>query len=263
LNSEVVAVIAAAGNGIRRRPITSVIPKSLLPILNRPLLDYAIEECLKSVTNEINVVYSDDLVAHYLAINRAARADMRTVKLIRQVPEHGYGSGVPAMLTSALVGQRLMYYVAVDDVVICDQRDSILLDLIEAKRRTGAAAVVAARFVDAKLAHRYGVLGVRVDGTGEAWLTGIAEKPQELTPGGYLVYLGRFIADSTILDVVRRLRPAVDGELRITDAISAYARQNKVLVLPASYAYFDCGSVDGWLAANIAASRIARHNEEG
>lgn len=224
---------------MRRRPITAVVPKALLPILNTPLLDYAIAECASSLTA---VVYSDDLIAKYL------RATQPHIRMIRQASTDGYGSSVPLQLAADFISCSLLYYVAVDDVVMCPS-GSLLSELLEAKANSGAAAVIAARLVDARSATQYGVLDFQEDGT----LVRIREKPDSLSPGDHQIYLGRVLADPSLLDIVRTLKP-VNGELRVTDAINEYARLHRVLVHQIDYDYYDCGGIKGWMAANTAAA---------
>ncbi|MEV0846382.1 sugar phosphate nucleotidyltransferase [Streptomyces sp. NPDC049954] len=278
------AVIAVAGAGSRFFPIGKTINKSMLPILDRPVLDYAVADCVAAGAQEIAVVVgpgpAGQQVRHYLSHDTdleqyfAERgweekykplADLHTrarFTFIEQPRTHRYGTALPAMIAADWVGADDFLLIAGDDLLLRQDGGSDLADLVRTRAEGGASGAIAAASVPGTQAYRYGVL--RAHSRNEAQLLdGFDEKPLNYEGATAYINISRSLLPSEALDCFRALKPSpVNGEYQATDAIAAFARDHDLLVHPVQGAYHDCGNPAGWLTANNAAARLTGEGEE-
>ena len=274
---DVRAVVCAAGFGTRFFPVTKVISKAMLPILNRPVLDYVLDDCVNGGATEIAIVCSagDVQIRAYLSEDTALRdyfyargwsskyepleqvARGAQVRLLSQPLDGRYGTAIPAMIAEEFVGASLLYLVSGDDFVLRPHKGSLLRDMLDMKLRARADGVVAATRVRRDLTPRYGIL--RTSQCGVTWLHEVVEKPTVEDAPSDLASIGRFLLEPGFFAYLKDLDadPATN-EYRSVDALSAYAREHRVAVYMVESGYHDCGNVDGWLQANLSVRALKR-----
>lgn len=268
------AVVLTAGYGSRMFPVTSVINKSLMPILNLPLIHYLLADLVSAGVRDIALVVSEGgassgsdirryvegderLRESFVARGWAAKRDVidRARKefsaarfTFLEQPETGlYGTAVPAKLSEEFVAGRNVFYCSGDDLLITDPRPADLVSL----RSSAAGAGGAMQVIEVKAAdaHRYGMVETKQQ-NGQPHLARLVEKGAAPSPSR-LANISRYYFTPEIFDHVRTLAPDPGtGELMITDALTLLADSSEIAVSRAQGTYFDCGSVDGWLAAN-------------
>lgn len=265
------AIITAGGWGTRRLPITKVIDKSMLPIGNRPIVDYVVDDCLKAGITEIIFVVSEGStqVQDYYSRNKALedylKATGRGNELNQILPPEGatfhyleqpnnsnkYGTAIPV----ALAAQKYDFsdgavVLMGDDFVYHQDDQNEVVKLIE--EAAGESSLLGVE-VDIKLTHIYGVHNVSKDGL----LQSIVEKPKPGTAPGNLINISKYFMCPKLLDyVIKYCGEDVDGEYVITEPINRYCNDGGIVkVVKTSGRYLDGGTLDGWLEAN----RVVNH----
>lgn len=259
------AIIPVAGWGTRRLPITKAVEKCMLPIGNRPLVDYVVRDCLAAGINEIYFVVGEESTQlqnyyrsnislnDYLRRNNKADklpmiAPLNDVKLHYIVqPSYGkYGTAVPVALAASLIQDSESVVVLMgDDFIYNKDGSSEVKRLIEATPE-GHCALLAAR-VPQQDVSRYGVIEQDSEGN----YARIVDQPTPEEAPSNLINISKYILTKEVLDRAVNLPPAHNGEYQLPDAINGYvAEGGTVRVVPAQGQYLDGGSVEGWLYAN-------------
>jgi UTP--glucose-1-phosphate uridylyltransferase len=277
------AVIAVAGYGSRFFPIAKTVNKCMLPILDRPVVHLAVEDCVRAGIEQIAIVTApgDTQIRHYFTEDKALRQhfherdwdhkyeaiaglhELAEFTFLEQPRDGRYGTALPAMVAADWIDGDDFLLMSGDDVLLRSDGGSDLADLVHARREVvrevtanveqiGAVAAIAAAVVPGDQAHRYGVLVPR-DGL---LLDHLEEKPTDYAAALALVNISRAVLPGFFLDFLDDLKPAANGEFQSTDAIQALAEDHDMLVHPIRGAYHDCGDPAGWLAANVAAAEI-------
>ena len=233
------AVIPAAGLGTRFLPATKAMPKEMLPVVDKPAIQYVVEEAVAAGIEDILIITGRNKNAisnHFDSVpeleaklaekgdhNRLARvvasSDMADIHYLRQGEPKGLGHAVLRARTH--VGDSSFAVLLGDDLM--DERDPLLTAMIEEHERSGAA-VIALMEVDPSQIHLYGTAAVdgAVDG-GAVRVTGLVEKPaKEDAPSNFAV-IGRYVLPSAVFDVLERTEPGKGGEIQLTDALQELA----------------------------------------
>ncbi|WNV84741.1 sugar phosphate nucleotidyltransferase [Umezawaea sp. Da 62-37] len=270
------AVIAVAGTGSRFFPVAKTINKCMLPILDRPVVAYAVADCLAAGVDQIALVISPGetgrQVAHYFSEDPelkayfAARgwqdkyetlASLHTAAeftFIEQPRDDRYGTALPALLATDFVGDDDFFLIAGDDLLLRTDDGSDLADLAAARAAAATPGAVAAVTIPGADAHRYGTLSPRISTSGHQVLETIVEKPRDYHEATAYINISRTLLSADALVYFAKLTPAPNGEYQATDAISAYARDHDILIHPITGRYYDCGNPAGLLAATNAAA---------
>lgn len=230
------AAIAAAGNGTRFLPATKAIPKEMIPLIDRPIIQYLVEELAASGIEDVVFVSRWDKKAledhfsrhptledaleasgkeHYLAETRRP-GELVNVAYIRQ--KGPYGNGTPALNAAPLLGGEPFVYAFGDDLV--SSAVPFTRQLIDQYRKT-PGVILGAQEVPRSEVPKYGMIevdaGMRV--------TRIVEKPEPAAVTSNLVGFGRYILPVELTELLREQPPGRDGELWLMDAIETYMRQ--------------------------------------
>lgn len=267
------AIIPVAGWGTRRLPITKVIEKSMLPIGNRPLVDYVVSDCAKAGIQEIYIVIDEkpfsQVKAYYesnptLDDYLVARGKSDKLKLTSTCPEGvkihffvqndvdaRYGTAAPvAQVVEAFQIDEPTAVLMGDDFIYNQDGSSDLARLTQLIKSSDDSALLAVEIPHEQV-ERYGVLKIE-----NGLLTGIYEKPKkELAPSNY-INISKYIMSPQLLARVVDYYHAndfgpKDQEYLITDPIITHIKEKgKIYVLPINGQYLDGGSVEGWLHAN-------------
>ncbi|MDT0158571.1 UTP--glucose-1-phosphate uridylyltransferase GalU [Microbacterium sp. ARD32] len=237
--STIKAVIPAAGLGTRFLPATKAMPKEMLPVVDKPAIQYVVEEAVSAGIDDILVIIGRNKNAisdHFDSVpelevrlqqkgdhGRLERvmksSDLADIHFVRQGEPKGLGHAVLRARTH--VGDSSFAVLLGDDLI--DERDPLLVDMIAAHERTGAA-VIALMEVDPEHIHLYGVAAV--DGAAEdgvVKVTGLVEKPEAERAPSNLAVIGRYVLPASVFAVLERTPPGKGGEIQLTDALQELA----------------------------------------
>jgi len=266
----------AAGYGTRFLPATKAVPKEMLPILTKPLLQYGVEEALSAgITNmaivtgrgkraiedhfdnafELESQLSGTAKDHYLKeIKEIIKKS--TFTYVRQKQMLGLGHAI--LTGETLIGDEPFAVVLADDLCDCDE-NGVILQMIEIYNQY-QCSVVAIEEVPMNQTHKYGIIaGNLVDNSNNTYqVTDMVEKPEEKNAPSNMAIIGRYILTPDIFNILKNIKPDKNGEIQITDALLVQAKQAKVIAYKFKGRRFDCGSVKGYLeATNYFANKLS------
>jgi UTP--glucose-1-phosphate uridylyltransferase len=261
------AVIPAAGWGTRFLPVTRAYPKELLPLINKPLIQYAVEEALNSGIKEIIIVISSGIHAipdyfkpapelrallQQKGENKLAdemgRLDNRAdITYLTQSERLGLGHAV--LMAKEAVGAEPFAVILPDDVV--DAREPVLAQMLKVFKKY-ESSVVAVESIDTPEIQRYGVIRPETVSPRVHKVLSLVEKPTPETAPSSLGIVGRYILMPEIFDAIRATKPGSQGEIQLTDAASILLRTQFIYALEFEGRRFDMGNPVGWLEAQVA-----------
>jgi UTP--glucose-1-phosphate uridylyltransferase len=242
------AVIAAAGYGTRFLPATKVQPKEMLPLIDKPIIQYLVEEAVNSGIRDIIIVTragqhiledhfdsSFELEAqlknnHKIGLLRKVKKipQMANFIYLRQTKDYPYGNGSPLLVAKNLIGKNEPFvYMFGDDLVKSKVPCTKQLINFWKKHGDSGKVVIAAQEVSWKETSRYGVLRFRRGSN--CIVEGIVEKPKAKKAPSNLVQFGRFILNSEVIKILEKKKLGKGGELWLADALCEHAGTGKVL----------------------------------
>jgi UTP--glucose-1-phosphate uridylyltransferase len=258
-------IIPAAGRGTRLLPATKVTPKELLPVYDRLVLDFAIDEAVSLGADRIIIVistaklsiqtYLDDRKLRGCAGKFASPAALQRVGpeiiyVFQDIPR-GLGHAVLCCKDVMLPGP---FAVLLPDDMIAGPNC-----LVEMAARYSAGHMVAAMQVKPEHASQYGIFRLSGPPDGDCVpVSGMVEKPSDCEMPSSLAAVGRYVLDPMIFDVLDRTPNGRGGELQLTDAINISARATQVLAFKFRGTRHDCGNHDGLLGASLARQAAVR-----
>ncbi len=245
------AIFPVAGRGTRMLPATRAVPKELLPVLDTPLIDFAIDEARAAGIKRLIFVTHPDKEPIRQHIQRGlpdtANEDSPEVIFVDQTAPLGLGHAV--LCAQHLVLPGPVAVVLPDDLILGGE--GCLSEMVEAYARTPARHLVASMQVPRDQVSRYGILAVANASASLMPADTLVEKPQpEFAPSNHAV-VGRYILDPVIFDAIAGLRPGAGGEIQLTDAIAQTANEVGLAGFAFSGQRFDCGSKRGLFQAII------------
>jgi UTP--glucose-1-phosphate uridylyltransferase len=264
------AVFPVAGLGTRFLPATKAMPKEMLPVVDRPLIQHVVDEAREAgiehfifVTGRNKAVIEDHFDRQFelemTLKERRKTADLKllsedlpgpgTTSFTRQQSPLGLGHAV--WCARELVG-REPFALLLPDVLV-QNKPGCLAQMMEVYRGLKEAAnVVAVEEVPAERVHMYGVVGVGAS-KGKAFkITGMVEKPARKDAPSNLIITGRYILQPEVFDILESQQTGAGGEIQITDAMLTMAKKQPFYGLKFAGKSFDCGSKIGFLSANVA-----------
>jgi UTP--glucose-1-phosphate uridylyltransferase len=263
------AVFPVAGLGTRFLPATKAMPKEMLPVVDRPLIQHVVDEAREAgiehfifVTGRNKSVIEDHFdrqpELEQTLGERSRQADLDA--LAGDLPGPGsasftrqqlpLGLGHAVWCARELVG-REPFALLLPDVLV-QHTPGCLAQMIEAARDTGPANIIAVEEVPTERVHMYGVVGIGERRGPLFALTQMVEKPSRETAPSNLIITGRYILQPEIFDVLAQGKRGAGGEIQLTDAMIELASRQPFLGLQFAGRSFDCGSKIGFLAANVA-----------
>ncbi len=255
-NQTTVAVIPAAGRGTRLQPATHAIPKPLLPVVDRPAIEYVIEEAADAGAREVVVIVDPDggdLFEQHFAAGGLARAVGLRITTVRQDEPLGLGDAIRR--AAPVVGDRRFMCLLADTILRpgCDLMGPLLA-------AGDDASAVALNEVDGDLLDRYGVVSFDGwDAPGVARLTGAIEKPGAARAPSNLGLIGRYVFNPDVFDALAGLDAGHGGEIQLTDAVDVLARWGTCRGVVVDDGLLDMGRPIGLLGASAV---IALHDKE-
>ena len=259
------AVIPAAGLGTRFLPVTRSVPKELLPILDRPMLQYVVEEAAEAGVTDVIVVTSPgkENVAEYfrprpdlearlagdaqLLEKARSGADLADVSFVIQ--EEPLGLGHAVLTAREAVGDEPFAVILPDDIV--DHTPGVLSQMMAAVAGEEDAAAVAAERVPWALVHNYGVVDSEPSGEGRHRVNGLVEKPPPGTAPSNLSIVGRYLLPAQVFDCLERTPPGARGEIQLTDGLALLMEDMAVYACEFDGIRYDGGNPLGLLRASL------------
>ena len=255
----------AAGYGTRFLPATKSMPKEMLPVVDKPLIQYGVEEAMEAGMCNIGIVtgrgkraLADHFDVSYELEHQISGSskegllkDIRkvlsdcTFSYTRQSEMKGLGHAI--LTGETLIGREPFGVILADDLCV-GEGEGVLAQMaqIYAKYR---CSIVAIEEVPNEEVHKYGVIAGSELENGVYVVSDMVEKPAPEEAPTNLAIIGRYILTPDIFDVIRETPPGRNGEIQITDALQTQARKNMVLAYRFKGRRFDCGSVDGFVSA--------------
>lgn len=255
----------AAGYGTRFLPATKAMPKEMLPIVTKPLIQYGVEEAMQAGITEMGVVtgrgkraIEDHFDISYELEHQIAGSDKEellsstreimdrcTFSYTRQVEMKGLGHAI--LMGETLIGREPFAVVLADDYCVT-QGDGVLTQMVKLYEKY-QCSIVAIEEVPSEETYKYGVIDGELEADGVYRIHNMVEKPAPEDAPSNLAIIGRYILSADIFDVIRSTPPGKNGEMQITDALQLQAQQGKVIGYRFKGRRFDCGSVDGFIEA--------------
>lgn len=262
------AVFPVAGLGTRFLPATKSIPKEMLPIVDKPLIQYAVEEALEAgidtlvfVTSRKKHAISDHFDSAFELETRLARAGRtellekingivpQNVSRVHVTQTEALGLGHAILCAESVIGDEPFAILLADDM-IRSKGPGALSQMVNVHHQT-QASVIGVEKIPKELTRSYGVVGVAADGNGMQAVRTIVEKPAPEDAPSRLGVVGRYILSPAVFGHLRNVRAGAGGEIQLTDGIASMLDTEKVMAYPFSGVRYDCGSQRGFIKATI------------
>ncbi len=263
------AVITAAGWGTRFLPATKAQPKEMLPLVDKPVIQYAVEEAVAAGIEQLIIITSsqkraiEDHFDHSYELEALLEAkgdiemlrrvrhigDMAQISYVRQKEQLGLGHAV--LMAKDIVGHEPFAVFLPDDVVVAERPG--IGQLIDVYNKTHSS-VVAVMEVAPEETSRYGIINPDLDAdTGDDRLTklkGVVEKPKPGEAQSNLAVIGRYVLTPKVFDKLEQTKQGASGEIQLTDAINALTSEQDVFAYAFEGKRYDAGTTMGWLKAS-------------
>ncbi|MCI0497857.1 MAG: UTP--glucose-1-phosphate uridylyltransferase GalU [Thermoplasmata archaeon] len=266
------AVIPAAGLGTRFLPATKVIPKEMVPILDKPAIQYVVEEAIKEGIEDILIITSrwkHSIVDHFdrsLELEYYLKekdkdehfhqvmdiGNMARIHYIRQKVPRGLGDAL--LHAKDYVGDEPFTVLLPDDIIVSDR--PAIGQLMDVHRSTGGP-VVALEHVPKDRISRYGVASAKRTGERTHRILDVVEKPPAEEAPSDLALIGRYVLPCEIFEAFEDIEPGYGGEIQLSDAIRYLLDDMDFTGYEFEGKRYDVGNVPGWLEANV---EMALHN---
>ena len=271
------AVFPVAGMGSRFLPATKASPKEMMPVVDKPLIQYAVEEAVAAgITDMVFITGRNKRAiedhfdkAYEMETELEAKGKHALLKLVQDtVPSHinciyirqaePLGLGHAVLCAAPVVGDEPFAVLLADDLIDADP--PVLRQMVDAfdNHESSLLGVQNVPFADTGA---YGIVSIEPGRDGAQNVTAIVEKPAPEKAPSNLAVIGRYVLTPRIFHHLRRVRPGAGGEIQLTDAIAALIVEEPVLAFPFHGIRYDCGSKLGYLKATIAFGR--KHAEVG
>lgn len=253
-----------AGYGTRFLPATKSMPKEMLPVVNKPLVQYGVEESIEAGLNEVGFVtgrgkraIADHFdISYELEHQIAGSSKEKYLESIRDVIGKGSfsftrqtemkGLGDAILNGRRLIGDEPFGVVLSDD--LCVAEEGVLTQMVKLYKQF-RCSIVAVQEVPEDQIHKFGVIGGSQIKEGIYQVEDMVEKPDPKDAPSNLAIIGRYILTPDIFEIIENTPPGKNGEVQITDALLTQAKNGCVLAYKFKGERFDCGSVEGFVSA--------------
>ena len=261
------AVFPVAGLGTRFLPATKASPKEMLPIVDKPLIQYAVEEALEAGITDIIFISSrtkrtvEDHFdkAYELETELAGRGKDKVLELVQSIRPAGVnfiyirqaealGLGHAVLCAKPVVGNEPFAVILADDLI--DARPAVMRQMAD-QYNYYQCSVLGVQQVAREETASYGIVDVSPLADSVSRVNAIVEKPKPEVAPSTLGVVGRYILTPRIFHHIEHLKPGAGGELQLTDAISALLQEQQVLAYAFEGIRYDCGSKLGYLQATV------------
>jgi len=270
------AVIPVAGLGTRMLPATKAIPKELLPVYDRPIIEHVVREAVSAGITEIILVtrsgkeaIENHFDAHFELEHRLDKkgreAELGSIKdilpqsiRVSSIRQHdALGLGHAVLCASHLVGNE-PFGVLLPDVLVLDQvgraNGHSFKRLADAWNQKGLAQIMVEPVAD-EAVESYGIIDPATDKQTffqSFAADGVVEKPSIHAAPSNLAVIGRYVLPNKVMDLLEQTVAGADGEIQLTDALNVLAKEGAMEAFKTDADTFDCGNKSGFLAANLA-----------
>lgn len=262
------AVFPVAGLGTRFLPATKSIPKEMLPIVDKPLIQYAVEEAVEAGVDTLIFVTShkkrtmlehfdldEDLESHLL---EKGKHDLHQ-RITDIIPAHvstkyviqaeALGLGHAVWCARELVGEEPFAVLLADDL-IRSPGAGCLRQMVDEYHATGAGSL-GVQEIPLSMTDRYGIVSVQKGDTGRDYIQAIVEKPSPEVAPSRLGVVGRYILPGEIFQILESVQAGAGGEIQLTDAIAVQLKTQPLLAHAFDGVRYDCGSRQGFVRATV------------
>lgn len=268
----------AAGYGTRFLPVTKSMPKEMLPLVNKPLIQYGVEEAMAAglhgmaiVTGRGKRALEDHFDISYELEHQIAGTDKEwalkdirhiinacTFSYTRQIEMKGLGHAI--LTGESLIGEEPFAVILADDYCVTDD-DGVLAQMVRLYEKY-RCSIVAIEEIPKDETYKYGVIAGDLEAEGLYRVREMVEKPDPAVAPSNLAIIGRYILTPDIFDILRNTPPGRNGEIQITDALMTQAKMGRVLAYKFKGRRFDCGSIEGFMeASNYNYAHLYRKNK--
>ena len=265
----------AAGYGTRFLPVTKAVPKEMLPVLTKPLLQYGVEEALSAGISNMAIITGRGKRAIEDHFDNAFELEAQLIEtskehLLKEIKEiiasstftyvrqnKMLGLGDAILTGKPLIGNEPFAVILADD--LCDYSDKGIIANMVKIYKEYKCPIIAIEEVPIEKTQKYGVISGKIleENSDLYEVMDMVEKPNPEKAPSNMAIIGRYILTPDIFDILKTIKPDSNGEIQLTDALRVQARNKKVIAYKFKGARFDCGTVKGYLdASNYFAKKI-------
>ena len=259
----------AAGYGTRFLPATKAVPKEMLPILTKPLLQYGVEEALSAGITTMAIVTgrgkraiedhfdnSFEIESQLVGTSKEHYLDgikniiqKATFTYVRQQQILGLGDAI--LTGEPLIGNEPFAVILADDLCINKEGDGVISQMMKIYNKY-QCSIIAIEEVPLDQVNKYGIIsGTLINNTDDTYLIDdMVEKPDIEKSPSNMAIIGRYIITPDIFKILKTIKPGKNSEIQITDALLSQAKSGKVIAYKFKGRRFDCGSIKGYLDAS-------------
>ncbi len=267
------AIIPLAGLGTRLLPLTSVLPKELLPINGKPSLEYILDECLESGIKEIIFIISKkkQIIKKYFfndsffkkiikkkSKDKRIRYEYNKIKKFKKMIKFVYqnsprGTGDALLKCKRYIKSKNFIMLLPDDLIM---KNNCSISMIKVHKKYNSS-VIASMNIKKKNVSRWGILKIKKFKKNNFMIEDVIEKPSiKMAPSSYAV-IGRYILPYKIFEILRKQKAGKNGEVHITDAIKTLIHQkNKFIGHIFTGKYLDCGTMNGYINSTLKINKL-------
>ena len=265
------AIIPLAGLGTRMLPLTSVMPKELLPINGKPNVEYILDECIdagvkqfifiisKNKSNIKKYFFNDVFYKKIIKKKNDRRIieEFNKLKKYQKMIKFVYqnkpkGTGDAVLKCKKFIKSRFFLLLLPDDLII---KNNCTKEMLSLHNKT-KSSIISTKIVDKKDVSRWGILSVKNKKKNYFQIKNIIEKPSvKKAPSNYAV-IGRYILPSSIFSEIKKVKPGKGGEIHITDAIRGLILKGEIFFANIFKGkYLDCGTLEGYINSGLEISK--------
>lgn len=262
------AVFPVAGLGTRFLPATKASPKEMLPVVDKPLIQYAVEEAVEAGIEQLIFVTGRNkhsILDHFdkayeLEAELEAKGKDKLLQLVKDiVPPHvsciylrqseALGLGHAVLCAKPVVEDEPFSVILADDLIENDSNGCVK-QMVQSYEQHNAS-ILAVQQVDKDETDKYGIVSLENKTDNEGFISGIVEKPAPADAPSTLAVVGRYILNPRIFHFLEKTQKGAGGEIQLTDAIADLLSNEKVYAYEFDGIRYDCGSKLGYLQANV------------
>ncbi|MDH5369546.1 MAG: UTP--glucose-1-phosphate uridylyltransferase GalU [Gammaproteobacteria bacterium] len=261
------AVFPVAGLGTRFLPATKASPKEMLPVVDKPLIQYAVEEAIEAGIEQLIFVTGRNKrsipdhfdKAYELEAELEAKGKDKLLQLVKDiVPAHvsciylrqseALGLGHAVLCAKPVVGNEPFSVILADDLI--DNNNGCVNQMVQSYEKH-ASSILAVQQVDKNETDKYGIVSLKNNNDSEGFISAIVEKPAPADAPSTLAVVGRYILNPAIFEFLENTQKGAGGEIQLTDAIADLLSEEQVYAYEFEGIRYDCGSKLGYLQASV------------